>query len=128
MTDILSLAAAKSLVRASYGTPQTNQNAATTCAGTVFLAGNGKVEVLATILPSLSQKGKVQAELACAVEGCTKTHIREQSDWHQSVNCRDHALSTKAKLTTEEKAARELARALATVARLTAPAATPTEG
>lgn len=125
MTDkTLTLAEAKSLVRSSYGTPQSNQNAATTCAGTVFLAGNGKVEVLATILPTLSGKGKVQAELACSKEGCAKTHIREQSDWHQSVNCRDHALSTKTKLTDEGKLANKVAAAQAFLAKHTA----PTEG
>ena len=123
MTDItapISLSAAKALVKANLGTPQNNQNAATALAGTRFLAENAKGEcVLGTILGTLSAKGKVQAELACSTEDCGELHVREQSDWHQSLRCRTHAESSKARLTQEEKDARALARAQAMVAKLT---------
>lgn len=116
------LAEIKSLIRTSLGTPQTNQNAATALAGVTFMAENLKGEVvLATVLGTLSSKGKVQAELACCAEDCEATHTREQSDWHQSLRCRDHAEQKKAKLTDEEKAARAVERAKAVIAKYATP-------
>lgn len=56
--------------------------------------GGGPTGAIGTILPELSARGKLQASLTCATEGCTETHIREVSDWHQSANC---AIHTKAK-------------------------------
>lgn len=43
-----------------------------------------------TVLPNLSEHGKRQAEMTCTGKGgaCTETHFREQSDWHQSYQCR----------------------------------------
>ncbi len=124
-TKILSLTEVKAAIKANLGSPQLNQNAATALAGTRFYAENLKKEfVLATILPNLSSKGKVQAELACSHtdeesgDACTNTHIREQSDWHQSLRCRDHAEAKKAKMTQAEKDAAALARAKAMVAKL----------
>ena len=123
----MSLAEVKSAIKANLGTPQSNQNAATALAGQRFLAENAKGEcVLGVVLGQLSAKGKVQATLACShvekVDGedveCTETHVREQSDWHQSLKCRTHALASKAKLTDAEKQARLLQRAQATVAKL----------
>ncbi len=130
----MSLAEVKSALKANLGTPQSNQNAATALAGQRFLAENAKGEcVLGTVLGTLSIKGKVQAELACShiekVDGeeveCTEMHVREQSDWHQSLKCRTHALASKAKLTEGEKQARQLARAQATIAKLTVQATPP---
>lgn len=115
----IALAEMKSQIRANLGSPQNNANAAKTLEGTVFYAENLKGEfVLATLLGSLSLKGKLQAELACSVEDCEEMHVREQSDWHQSLKCATHAATSKARLTDEEKQARALARAQATVARL----------
>lgn len=120
MSDViapLSLTAVKAAVKAALGTPQNNQNAATALAGTKFLAENAKGEcVLATILPTLSAKGKVQAELACSTEDCGELHVREQSDWHQSLRCRTHAATSKAKLTPEQKLANKVAAAKAFLA------------
>ena len=48
---------------------------------------------LGTILEALSDHKKRQAEMTCTTEGCTETHIREQSDWHQSYACRTHGKS-----------------------------------
>ncbi len=116
----MSLTDVKAAIKAALGTPQNNQNAATALAGQTFLAENAKGEVvLGTILGELSIKGKVQAELSCSVEDCEEMHIREQSDWHQSLRCRTHAQATKAKLTDEEKMARKLARAKADVEKYT---------
>lgn len=118
-TDILSLPAAKAAIRANLGTPQNNANAAAALKGKVFAAEDAKGrKVLGTILGHLSPKGKVQAELACLTEGCTETHTREQSDWHQSLMCRTHAASTKTKLTQAEKDARAVERAKAIIAKL----------
>ena len=119
MSDVLSLAAIKSAVRTNLGTPQNNANAAAALKGQVFLAEDAKGRtVLAVVEGALSPKGKVQATLACLVEGCTETHVREQSDWHQSLNCRTHAASTKTKLTQTEKDARAVERARALIAKL----------
>jgi len=118
---VMSLAEIKAAIKANLGSPQLNQNAATALAGQRFLAeGPKEAFVTAVILPELSPKGKVQARLACSVEGCTEEHVREQSDWHQSMRCRTHASVAKAKLTDAEKAERALARAKAQVAALTA--------
>jgi hypothetical protein len=119
----ISLATVKANLRANLGTPQNNQNSAIACAGAEFFAESAKGEqVLGTVLAELSPKGKVQAELGCLVEGCCEKHVREQSDWHQSLKCRTHAGTTKGKLTQAEKDARALARAQAIVAKLSAPA------
>ena len=45
------------------------------------------------ILEMLSEHKKVQAELSCVEQGCTNTHIREQSDWHQCGRCPEHSKS-----------------------------------
>lgn len=58
--------------------------------------GGGPTGVLGVILPTLSTRGKPQAEFSCIVEGCTEKHVREISDWHQSTKCETHA-KTKAK-------------------------------
>lgn len=55
--------------------------------------GGGPTGVVGVILPSLSVRGKPQAELTCTVEGCTEKHVREISDWHQSTRCESHAKS-----------------------------------
>jgi len=56
-------------------------------AGSQFLSPTGAV---GTVLEGLSIKGKVRAEFNCVVEGCTATHVREQSDWHQCGKCLAH--------------------------------------
>ncbi len=118
----VTLTVIKANLRANLGTPQSNANSALAVAGQTFLAETAKGEqVLAVVLPNLSPKGKVQAELACCVEGCCETHVREQSDWHQSLRCRTHA-GAKVKLTEAEKVARKLARAMAVVAQYSTPA------
>ena len=43
------------------------------------------------ILKELSPRGKLQAELSCAVPGCSEVHTREISDWHHSGHCRKHS-------------------------------------
>lgn len=117
----MTLAQIRAAIKANLGTPQNNANAAKALAGTTFIAENAKGEfVIGTVLAELSPKGKVQAELACCVEDCNEKHTREQSDWHQSVRCRIHAESKKAKLTDEEKKVRSLERAKAMVAKLSA--------
>jgi regulator of protease activity HflC (stomatin/prohibitin superfamily) len=57
--------------------------------GMTFVNSRGAQGV---VLEALSPRGKRQAEMTCvAVQGCTETHIREQSDWHQSYACRTHS-------------------------------------
>ena len=115
-TNTISMLEMKKLIAESLGTPANNQNAATALAGTEFLAeGKGGRFVTARLLPTLSPKGKLQAELGCSEDGCTETHVREQSDWHQSMLCRTHAAAKKVKLTDDQKAARKLAKAQAIV-------------
>lgn len=112
----ISMTEMKTLIADSLGTPANNQNAATALAGTEFLAeAKGGKFVTAKLLGVLSPKGKLQAELSCSEEGCTETHVREQSDWHQSMLCRTHAAAKKVKLSDAEKAARKVARARAIV-------------
>ena len=53
-------------------------------------AGNVPNGIIGVILPEVSSRGKVQAELTCSVPGCTNTHIREKSDWHQCRFCAVH--------------------------------------
>jgi hypothetical protein len=48
---------------------------------------------LGMILPELSARGKLQAELTCAEEGCAEIHVREVSDWHQCNKCQSHSKS-----------------------------------
>lgn len=59
-------------------------------AGKQFTAQTGAIGV---ILPEPSVRGKPQAELTCLEEGCTETHVREISDWHQCGKCRTHKKS-----------------------------------
>lgn len=116
MTSPISMLEMKTLIAESLGTPANNQNAATALGGTEFLAeAKGGRFVTAKLLPNLSPKGKLQAELSCSEDGCTETHVREQSDWHQSMLCRTHAAAKKVKLSDEQKAARKLAKAQAIV-------------
>ncbi len=115
----LTLTEIKALIRANLGSPQANQNASSALAGTEFETKGG---VTGVILAELSPKGKVQARLTCIEAGCTETHVREQSDWHQSFRCRTHAASSKAKLTDEEKLARKVAAAKAFLAKAEADA------
>ena len=117
MTTI-SMKEMKDAIKANLGTPPNNANAAKALAGTEFLAEgpNGKF-VSAKLLGELSAKGKLQAELSCSEEGCTETHDREQSDWHQSMLCRTHAAAKKVKMTPEQKEERKLARARALIAQ-----------
>ena len=129
-TPVLSLADARLMKKANMGTPANIQNAATAMAGLKVVCENTKGEfVVGVILPTLSKGGgpgaKIQAELACSVEGCTRTHIREQSDWHQALMCREHAeeKATSKKLTDEEKLARKVAKARELLAKIEAPAA-----
>lgn len=112
----ISMTEMKKLIKESLGTPANNQNAAAALAGTSFLceSKDGKF-VTGKLLPVLSAKGKLQAELSCSEEGCTETHVREQSDWHQSMVCRTHAAAKKVKLTDEQKAARKVAKAQAVI-------------
>ncbi len=44
-----------------------------------------------TVLPGKSDHGKLRAEMTCVKEGCTETHIREISDFHQCGLCRTHS-------------------------------------
>lgn len=53
----------------------------------------GKNGIIGVVLADYSTRGKPQAEFGCSVEGCTETHVRELSDWHQSDKCRTHAKS-----------------------------------
>ena len=57
-------------------------------AGKSFVSPKG---VTGTVLPTKSAHGKVQAEFTCNSPGCCNTHIREQSDWHQSQFCLNHS-------------------------------------
>lgn len=66
------------------------KNGVSSVAGESFEGKNG---VTATVLAELSHRQKPQAEITCSVEGCTNTHIREISDWHQSDKCREDAKS-----------------------------------
>lgn len=59
--------------------------------------GGGFTGNVGIVLAELSARGKVQAELTCLK--CNGTHVREMSDWHQSVFCRE------CKPTTAEKKA-----------------------
>ncbi len=109
---ILSLAEVKSAIRSNMGSPMSNQNAATALAGTRFRAENARGEkVIGTILEKLSPKGKLQAEMGCLMKDCNETHVREQSDWHQSLKCRTHSSLGRMTLTEQEKAERRLDRA-----------------
>jgi hypothetical protein len=56
--------------------------------GTKFRGRNG---VIGTVLETKSPRGKLQASITCSVEGCKRTHVREQSDWWQCHRCRWHA-------------------------------------
>lgn len=76
-------------------------------AGTIFMG---------VVLAERSGRGKVQAELSCSKPGCTETHIREVSDFHQAYLCRTHA-SAKGKMTPEQKAAKLQAKAAALLAQ-----------
>lgn len=58
--------------------------------GTQFEAPTGAT---GTVIAELSSRGKVQAELTCTEQGCTETHVREISDWHQCGKCRTHKKS-----------------------------------
>jgi hypothetical protein len=61
-----------------------------------YLAGGQEgvpTGALGVILPTLSSRGKPQAELTCVVDGCTERHIREISDWHQCTKCETHSKS-----------------------------------
>ncbi len=123
----ISLIDMKNAIKANLGTPQSNANAAKTLAGTQFFAENIKGEfVIATLLPDLSPKGKLTASLKCAVDGCDSVHVREMSDWHQSLKCAIHAEASKAKLTPEEKQQRAVAKAQAFLAANAAQAVPPT--
>lgn len=80
----------KALIAHNLVTLKSNQGVATLLAGTEFTCENGRGEkVAARLLPQLSSHGKIQAELACSRPGCTKTHTRERSDWHQALLCRE---------------------------------------
>lgn len=52
--------------------------------------GGGPTGAIGTVLPEFSSRGKLQATLTCSHPGCTETHIREVSDWHQSSKCATH--------------------------------------
>lgn len=113
---IKSLNEMKAALRANMGTPQTNANAAKALAGARFWAENGKGEkVIGVILEELSPKGKVQARLGCIAKDCNETHIREQSDWHQSVRCRVHSSLSRVALTEQQVTERRLEKAKARV-------------
>lgn len=56
--------------------------------GVTFVNAKGAT---GTVLPGKSLHLKLQAEMTCTTDGCTETHVREQSDWHQSHKCRTHA-------------------------------------
>lgn len=56
-------------------------------AGVRFINQKGSI---GTVLANLSSHGKRQAEMTCTTDGCTETHVREQSDWHQCSSCRSH--------------------------------------
>jgi hypothetical protein len=102
----------KNLIKENLGTPKSNQNAATALAGTEFVCENKKGEfVTATLLPDISAHGKLQAKLSCAVDDCTETHIREMSDWHQALLCKQHSEAKKVKMTPEQKLARKVEKA-----------------
>lgn len=73
----LSMAEAKALANKSLSE----------AAGQRFIAQTGAIGV---ILAEPSVRGKPQAELSCLESGCTETHIREISDWHQCGKCRTH--------------------------------------
>ena len=61
--------------------------------GLQFYATNGTDQTLATVLPDLSPRGKVQAILKCLAGG--PDHIREQSDWHQALRSPEMAKKSK---------------------------------
>lgn len=59
------------------------------CERSAYLGG-GPTGAIGTILAEPSARGKLQAELTCCEPGCTGTHNREVSDWHQSRFCELH--------------------------------------
>lgn len=46
--------------------------------------------VFGEILPTLSPRGKREADMTCSESGCLRVHTREQSDWQLSHRCREH--------------------------------------
>lgn len=56
--------------------------------GTRFKTPKG---VVGTVLGTKSAHNKALARLACSVEGCRRTHVREISDWGQCDRCRWHS-------------------------------------
>ncbi len=87
MSDIKTLAEMKATLALSKATLKSNAAVAASLAGTKFLSGKGAT---GEILPTVSAHGKVQARFTCIVPGCTETHDREQSDFHQVGACRTH--------------------------------------
>lgn len=116
--NVVTMQQMKRMIYENLGSPANNQNAASALAGTRFKAESkdGRF-VVGTLLPTLSSKGKIQAELACSEPGCGESHVREQSDWHQSMLCRIHAANKRVRLTDDEKALRKVARAKAVIAQ-----------
>lgn len=75
---MLSLTEVKSLVKSGMDVD-----------GQQFTAPTGAVGM---VLAGLSPRGKKWAEFTCVHPGCTNTHYREISDWHQCGKCGPHAL------------------------------------
>ena len=56
-------------------------------AGMQFTNQRGSV---ATVLANKSSRDKYHATMTCTIAGCTDTHLREMSDWHQCYKCLTH--------------------------------------
>lgn len=56
-----------------------------------------------TVLLEVSARGKPLAEMSCTKPGCTATHRREISDWHQSHRCGEHPANRSGKSGTKKK-------------------------
>ena len=63
--------------------------------GLKFVNSKGSIGI---VLEMMSTHQKRQAEMTCTVSGCVETHIREQSDWHQSHTCRTHKSKSNSKI------------------------------
>src|SRR3990167_4951555 len=85
--QIYTLAEAKALLKQNKGP----------LGGLRFYATNGREQTLAVCLPEVSSQGKIQATLKCLAGG--PDHVREVSDWHQSLRSPEAKKASKAQVT-----------------------------
>lgn len=60
--------------------------------GKLFINSKGAI---ACVLDIINVRGKRLALFGCTSPGCSGTHVRETSDWHQVGSCRGCAASTR---------------------------------